>query len=184
MHLIIGYVLARLLKKQKGKSELLPVIKGQFEVAHQLPGRIRFRIPLLDSESDDVTAAIKKELLSIPEIVAVRINTISASLLIEYEEDKIDAGIICGILLKILGLEESFNNPPESAAQKEIKAIGQALNRQIYNSTAGILDVQSTLFLTIFAMGLYSIILKRDRSLPSGINLMWWSYVIFKSGGR
>jgi hypothetical protein len=184
MHLVIGYVLAKLLKQHKSKGELLPVISGQFEVAHHLPGRIRFRIPLLESGNDDVMAAIKKELLNIPDINSVQINAVSAGLLVEFDAEKIDAAIICEILIRLLGLEKIFDNPPESAIQKEIKALGNALNRQIFNSTAGILDSQSALFLAVFVLGLYVIFVKRDRSLPGGINMLWWSYVILKSRGR
>jgi hypothetical protein len=184
MHLVIGYVLARLLRQQKAKIESLPVMRGQFEVAHRLPGRIRFRVPKLQGVDDVVIAAVKKELLGISEITSVHINAVSAGLLVEFDEGKIDAAIICGILLKLLGLEKSFDRPPESAAQKELKAIGKALNRQIHNSTAGILDFQSALFFAVFAIGLYMVVVKRDRRLPSGINMLWWSYVIFKSRGQ
>ena len=113
--------------------------------------------------------------------LSVQINPVSASLKVDYDEDKIDATIVHGILLKLLGLDELFDRPLESFAQRELKLAGGSFNRKVYNTTAGLLDFTSALSLSIFLFGLYMILVKRDRSLPSGFNLLWWAYVIFNS---
>lgn len=184
MHLLIGYVLARLLKQQKEQGEHLPVLKGVFEVAHSLPGRIRFRIPMLAGAGDKIIAALNQELLRIPEIDSVQTDPFSAGLLVKFDHEKIQASIICGILLKLLDLEEAFSQAPNSMAARELMDLGKALDLKVYNSTAGILDLPSSLSIAIFGLGLYMLLIKRDRSLPSGISLLWWSYVIFKSRGK
>ena len=102
----------------------------------------------------------------------------------DYNDEEIKASMICGILLKLLGLEDELDTQPQSLAQKELNLIGTSLNRQVYNSSAGIFDLTSTLALTIFALGLYKIIVQRDRNTPSGFSLLWWAYVIFRSGNR
>ena len=184
MHMLVGLLLTRLLKRAHETSGSLPRIPGKFEVLHTMPGRIRFRIPMLAGQDSKVIDAVKKELSRLPEINRVDINPVSGSLISEYNVEKINASIICGILLKLLGLEDAMNAQPKSLAQKEINLIGTSLNRQVYNSSAGIIDLTSALAFTIFALGLYKIIVQQDRNTPSGFSLLWWAYVIFQSGNR
>jgi hypothetical protein len=184
MHMLVGFLLTRFLKHAHSKSGNLPHIRGKFEVIHTLPGRIRFRIPMLEGQDADVIDSVEKELKRLPEINSVDLNSISGSLVLDYHDEEISASIICGILLKLLGLEQDLNAQPQSLVQKELNLIGTSLNRQVYNSSAGIFDLTSALALSIFALGLYKIIVLRDRNTPSGFSLLWWAYVIFKSGNR
>jgi hypothetical protein len=184
MHMLVGLLLTRLLKHAHSKSGNLPHIRGKFEVIHTLPGRIRFRIPRLEGQDPEVIDSVGKELKRLPEINSVDLNPISGSLVLDYHDEEINAAIICGILLKLLGLEQDLDAQPQSLIQKELNLIGTSLNRQVYNSSAGILDLTSALSLSIFAFGMYKIIVQRDRNTPSGFSLLWWAYVIFKSGNR
>ena len=184
MHMLVGLLLTRLLKRAHDASGYLPRIRGKFEVQHSISGRIRFRIPMLEGQDNEVINAVKKELFRLSEISLVEINPISGSLLVEYNHREIDASVICGVLLKVLGLEEAMDAKPHSVAQKELNLIGTSLNRHVYNSTAGILDLTSSLALTIFVLGLYKIIVQQDRNTPSGFSLLWWAYIIFQSGIR
>jgi hypothetical protein len=139
---------------------------------------------MLENQDNKVIDAVKKELIRVPEINRVDVNPVSGSLVLEYNDEDINAYMICGILLKLLGLEDALNVQPKSLAQKELSLIGSSLNRQIYNSTAGIIDLTSALASTIFVLGLYKIIVQHDRNMPSGFSLLWWAYVIFQSGNR
>ena len=55
---------------------------------------------------------------------------------IKYDVDGIEPLIVCGLLIKALGLEAELESYPESTIQKEIKLIGNAISRAVYNSTA------------------------------------------------
>jgi hypothetical protein len=156
--MVIGYILARLLTQAKSNGEILPSVKGKFEIAHRLPGRIRFRIMLLAGQDDKIIDSVKTELLNIAAVKSVQINPVSTSLIVEYDEEKIDATIIHGILLKLLDLDELFDRPLESLAQRELKQVGSSINRKVYDTTAGLLDVTSALSLSIFLLGLYQIL--------------------------
>ena len=184
MHMLVGLLLTRWLKRAHKTSGFLPRVRGKFEVLHTMPGRIRFRIPMLESQDNEVIDAVKKELIRLPEIKRVEVNPVSGSLVLEYNEGKINASIICGILLKLLGLEDALDAQPQSIAQKDLNLIGTSLNRQVYNSTAGIFDLTSALALTIFVLGSYKIIVQQDRNAPGGFSLLWWAYIIFQSGNR
>ena len=184
MHMLVGLLLTKFLKHAHAKSGFLPHMRGKFEVIHTLPGRIRFRIPILEDQDPEVIETVKKELIRVPEINKVEINPISGSLVLDYRDEEIDASIICGILIKLLGLEDALDAQPKSIVQKELNLIGTALNRQVYNTSVGVLDLTSTLALTIFVLGLYKIIVLQDRNTPGGFSLLWWAYVIFQSGNR
>jgi hypothetical protein len=139
---------------------------------------------MLEDQDPEVIDTIEKELKRLTEINSVDLNPVSASLVLGYNDKEIKASIICGILLKLLGLEDELDTQPQSLTQKELNLIGTSLNRQVYNSSAGIFDLTSALALTIFALGLYKIIVQRDRNIPSGFSLLWWAYIIFQSGNR
>ena len=158
----------------------MPVIPSKFEISHSMPGRIRFRVPALDTSIDSQIQAVRDELPKIPEIHSVEINPYSGSILVQYEVDAIEPYIVCGLLIKALGLEAELDSRPESAVQKEIKLIGNAINQALYNSTAGAIDLTSAFILLTVSLGLYKILLQNDRSLPGGINLLWWAYVMAK----
>jgi Heavy metal associated domain 2 len=184
MHMLVGFVLTRLLKHARKANDILPHLRGKFEVLHSMPGRIRFLIPMLEAQDTKVIEAVKNELSGLPEIKEVDINPVTGTLVLHYNAEEIDAPIICGILLKLLGLEDVLDTQPQSIAQKELNLIGTSLNRQVYNSSAGVLDLTSTLAITIFLLGMYKIIIQKERIAPSGFSLLWWAYVIFKSGNR
>jgi hypothetical protein len=177
--MVIGFILASLLKKKKARQSM-PVIPGKFEVSHSMPGRIRFRVPALDSRIDSQIQTARDELPKIPEIHSVDINPYSGSILVQYEVEGIEPYIVCGLLIKVLGLEAELESRPESAVQKEIKLLGNAVNQALYNSTGGAFDLTSAFIILTVSLGLYKILLQNDRSLPGGINLLWWAYVMAK----
>ena len=184
MHMLIGLLLTKLLKSAHETRGILPRIRGKFEVIHSMPGRIRFRIPMLEGQDNEVIESVKKELVRVPEISRADVNPVSGSLVLEYNAEKVNASIVCGILLKLLGLEDAMDAQPLSLARKELNLVGTSLNRQVYNSTAGVIDLTSALALTLFLLGLYKIILLQDRNTPGGFSLLWWAYIIFQSGNR
>jgi copper chaperone CopZ len=180
MHMVVGFILASLLKKKGAQSSKLPSIAGKFEVVHAIPGRIRYRVPLLEAGDASLWRQIEKELSRIEGIESVRGNPESGSLLVTYDNTQINDYLIHGIALKVLGLENELEQTPESALLKEFKLLGRAFNRQVYQSSAGLLDIKSSLMLTLITLAAYRIVVLRERSLPGGFNLLWWAYVIAK----
>jgi hypothetical protein len=177
--MVIGFILASILKKKKG-GHALPVLPGKFEISHAMPGRIRFRIPSLEARAESQIQTIKNELPQISEIHSVEVNSYSGSILVQYDADRIEPYVVCGLLIRALGLEAELESRPESAIQKELKLIGNAVNQAVYNTTAGALDLTSAFILLTMSLGLYKIFLQNDRTLPGGINLLWWAYVMAK----
>ena len=94
MHMLVGLLLTRFLKHAHSKSGNLPHIRGKFEVIHTLPGRIRFRIPMIEGQDPEVIDSVEKELKRLPEINSVDLNPISGSLVFEYNNEEIK-GLHC-----------------------------------------------------------------------------------------
>jgi len=156
----------------------MPVIPGQFEISHLMPGRIRFRVCSLEARTDSQIHAVENELPKIPEIQSVEINSYSGSILVRFDAGGIEPYIVCGLLIKALGLEGELESRPDSLVQKEINLIGNAIDQAVYNSTGGTLDLTSCIFLLMISLGLYKILIQKDHGLPGGINLLWWAYVM------
>lgn len=180
MHMVVGFVLASLLRKNKTKSSALPSIFGRFEVAHAIPGRIRYRAALLETIDSSLLNRIEKELRKVEGIESVRGNLKSGSLVITYNEAKIKDSVVHGVAVKVLGLEKALEQTPESTLLTEVNWAGRAINRQIYESSGGLLDLKSALLVTLVTFGLYRIVIGQERTLPSGVNLLWWAYILSK----
>lgn len=182
MHMVLGFILASLFKKRLGKSEALPSVIGKLEVAHAIPGRIRYNAPLLEDSSDSLRNRIETELTKIEGIDSAQVNPVSGSLILTYDDAQVKDFVAHGIALKLLGLEEELEHTPESVLLRELKFIGRAVDHQIYQSSAGLLDLRTALTMALASIALYRIVVLRDRTLPGGVNLLWWAYIMSKSG--
>jgi hypothetical protein len=182
MHMVVGFLLASLLKKKAGKQTGLPSIRGKLETVHALPGRMRLSSPLLESLPMKTHRKISTEIKKIDGIDKVNINVHSGSLLILYDTAHIDPVIVHGVVVKVLGLEHDLEKSPSGLLTRELDLIGRALNQQIYQSSGGLMDLRSSLMLSLLMLALYRLVIQGDRALPGGINLLWWTYVMAQRG--
>lgn len=182
MHLVVGFLLASILRKKASMRTGMPSISGKLETIHALPGRVRFNSPLLEDLQVKTNEKIAAEITGVDGIERVEINKHTGSLLIVYDPSIIRPFIVHGIVVKLLGLEEAFEKPPEGLLTREIELIGRSLNQQIVQSSGGLMDLRSSLMLSILTLAIYRIVIQGDRTLPGGINLLWWTYVMAKRG--
>ena len=182
MHMVVGFLLATLLRKKARLRTGLPSIRGKLETVHALPGRLRFNSSLLVGLQDSTRKKIGAEIGKIEGIQNVAINAQTGSLLIAFDPAHIEPVIVHGIVLKVVGLEHELEKSPHGLLTREIDLIGRTLNQQIYQSSGGLMDLRSSLMLSIFLLALYRIVIQGDRTLPGGINLLWWTYVMANRG--
>jgi hypothetical protein len=182
MHLVVGFLLASVLRKKASMRAGMPSINGKLETIHALPGRVRFNSPLLEDLQVNTNEKIASEITKVDGIERVEINKHTGSLLVVYNPSIIEPFIVHGIVIKLLGLEEAFEKPPEGLITREMGLIGRSLNQQIVQSSGGLMDLRSSLMLSILTLALYRIFIQGDRTLPGGINLLWWFYVMARSG--
>ncbi|MGC9524910.1 MAG: heavy metal translocating P-type ATPase [Limnospira sp.] len=107
-------------------SEFPPVLlsPSECQVVHHIPGRTRFRIPLL-GEDPDSTAAVREVLESTPGVTDIRINRISRSLIVCYlPESSVEVQIgrrvsDCLRQLAVRDETEPDLSTPEETAEEE-----------------------------------------------------------------
>ena len=182
MHMVVGFLLASLIRKKTGKQIGLPSLRGKLEAVHALPGRLRLNSPLLEGLHHNVHRKISAEIQKVEGVHSADINNLSGSLLVTFDSSRIDPLIVHGVITKVLGLEQEFEQSPEGLLSREVNLIGRALNQQIYQSSGGLMDLRSSLMMSVLMLALYRIIIRGDRTLPGGINLLWWTYVMAGRG--
>ena len=182
MHMVVGFLLASMLKRKGIKTSTLPSIVGKIEIAHAIPGRIRYSAPIIENSDRSVQLQIENKLKDIDGIDSVRVNPVSGSMILTYDNAIIKDYVAHSIVLKLLGLEKELDHPPQSTLLRELKLFSRGLDYQIHKSSAGLLDLKTSLTMALVSIALYRIIILQDRSIPSGINLLWWSYVMVKNG--
>jgi hypothetical protein len=151
-------------------------------MVHALPGRLRFNSQLLLDLQEKTCKKICEQIKRIEGIESVDINSLTGSLLIVYSTSTIQPFVVHGIVVKVLGLEDELEKSPSGWIAREMDLIGRSLNQQIYQSSGGFLDMRSSLMLGILILALYRIVIQGDRTLPGGINLLWWTYVMMQKG--
>jgi hypothetical protein len=182
MHMLVGFLMTRLLSRKRPSGEGLPSVRGVFEVAHHLPGRTRFRISMLAEQETKVCHLLAEKVRELPGVRKVDVTPLSGSIVVVYDDRRLPAPVLCGALVKLTGLAPHLEGRPESVAQKEMRLAGDSLAREVHDATFGVLDANTALGLSILLLGLYKTLALRQRSLPEGPVLLWWAFMILRSG--
>ncbi len=182
MHMVAGFILAALFRKKARVQPRLPSIQGKLELVHTLPGRLRLAAPLLLQTPANTRSKMRAQLVKIEGIDAVDIEARTGSLLIRYDEARIQGLVVHGIVIKMLGLEQELEKTPQGRLTRELNLVGRAVNQQIYEASGGLLDLTSSLMAGVLALALYQLLIRRDRALPGGVSLLWWTYILTQKG--
>jgi hypothetical protein len=160
-------------KNDKNSKDRLPNFKNILEVKHFLPGRLRLYSPKIKNR-EDIKEMLISQLMKIQYINYVEFNTITGSVLIKYDKEKLDAVIIIAVIVKLLNLEKEIEKKPKSIIKKEIVNIKDSLNRAIYEKTNGIVDLETIILSLLLISGIYRVKTRPDV-MPGGITLLWWA---------
>lgn len=146
---------------------------GSVTVKQLLSGRIRLYSEKL--KNTNLKKALDEQLLKIEFIKDLNIDVRTGSLLIVYDNKKIDEKLLFASLIRLIDGEIN-NEKTDSILTQEIKTIGKSINQAILDKTHNILDLKASfvIILTIFAINQYS----KNKSLgsPSAFTLLMWAY--------
>lgn len=162
----------------KNMKSNVPSFRGMLEVKHYLPGRIRLYMPILKNNKEAENVLIH-QMTRIQFIKSLKINVVTGTILINYDENEIKPILLMGIVIKLLGLESEINKEPESLVKKEIVNLKDSVNLAIYDKTKGIFDIKAIMLLGLFISGINKCI-KDPKVTPGGITYLWWAYSYIK----
>lgn len=148
---------------------------GPINTMSNLPGRVRFRCDKLIGNTDAGTI-LTENLTKIPGVGSVEVNIISGSALILYDTQGLSPELLFTAMLKLLGLEDEFLRTPQPTLAREINAMGNSLNRAVYDLTGGVTDLWTTMFIVFALVGISKLRKDRVAAFPGGVTLLWWVY--------
>jgi hypothetical protein len=177
MHILTGFILAGLAGKLKKDPSLggLPRFKtGPLRVAHTIPGRIRFVVPSL-RDMDKKSLKQFEKLGSLDGVDRMRFSTVTGSVVIRYNPERVDPPILFDAVAHLLGLKEELDRPPSPLLTGELRAIGRSVNRAVYEETYGFIDLWSIAIILLILFGTRKLIQGGWTAFPTGFTLMWWA---------
>lgn len=183
MHIITGLIVSSLLglkKKDKTKSDSTegpsPLLNAPsiISVVHQIPGRIRLRVPSLIGRVETATR-LQTTLGRIDSVHVIEVSSTTGSVLFVYDMDRVSADTLSAAVIRLLGLERELEKEVRPEAQTELRKFEKSMNRAVYEKTGGVLDLRTALFVVLAVMGIQKIVRQGGAALPAGFTLLWWA---------
>ncbi|WP_297436489.1 HMA2 domain-containing protein [uncultured Clostridium sp.] len=174
---LAGKVVSEMLVKEKKKSKNslnLPSFKGVIEVKHSLRGRVRLYVPIVKN-NEEAGQLLISQLGRVETISHIEVNSVTGSVVIKYDAEKIDPALLIGVVAKLLQIESELTKNKEALVSKELGNVKEALNMSIYNKTNGILDMKSVYIIMILFFGVRKI-RQMPTMLPNGYSMIRWAY--------
>jgi len=181
MHLVTGVLLTALLGRKGRRQRIrLPSFPGILETVHALPGRVRFRVPAIVGcrEAADET---QKRLGKLEGVESVDASSVSGTVLLTFDTQRVEPEILLAAVIRLLGLEEQIENAPRSRVGREIREIGAAVNRAVHEQTGGMIDLWTALPLVLVALGVRNVLVQNGQF---GWPLLWWAYLALFPPGQ
>mgnify|MGYP006279304543 FL=1 len=182
MHIITGILLTGLLGKALKKEEGLPRLAvGPVQVAHFLPGRVRFRVPSLKGDRASARM-LEARLAAVTGVREAAASVATGSVLIHYSTPEVEPVQLLAAVVRLLGLEEAMQTVPEGVLARELGAVRDSLNEAVYQYSSGLVDLPTVAGLALLAVGVQKLVAARGASLPTGFTLVWWAVHVLGRG--
>ena len=185
MHIITGLIISALLgSKRNEPSDTAPIgFRNILEVGHSAPGRLRLYAHKLQGNGTGARD-LQRELDKADEIESVEASTITGSILVRFDKDRIEAQIVLGAVAQILGLDADVEEVPESTLATALREGVKSLNRGVYEMSGRLVDFSTLVPLTLLGIGLYTLGQPGGRKHPGAFTLLWWAYLQLFAGTR
>lgn len=155
----------------------LPSFRGVAEVRSSLPGRMRLYMPAV-IQAPEQAAQMAQQLESTGVIRQVTAEKRTGSVLILYDESKVQAPVVLGAAMKLMGLDVKAQSAPVSKAREGVQLLVRAVNQGIMDATGGLLDAKT------LAAGIMTVAALRSKAqkgwaAPGAMTLLWWASKLF-----
>ena len=155
----------------------LPSFHGIAEVRASIPGRIRLYMPAVTA-NPETAAQMKKQMEETGAVRNVSINPSSGSVLFLYDETQVEASVVEGAAIRLMGLDEAIQRQPVSKMEKSLQMLWNSINHGVMETTNGWMDARMLAGTAISIAAVRSLII-HGAVLPGGITLLWWASSIF-----
>ena len=156
----------------------LPSFRGVAEVRASLPGRMRLYLPAITA-SYETAAEMKRQLEATGVVHEVALNPRLSTVLIRYDETKVEAAVVQGAVLKLMGLSDVLQNEPVSRIQSGLNSLMAAVNHGLLEATNGLLDVRTLAGCALTFAGVRSLAVN-GAAVPGAMTLLWWAASIWR----
>ena len=150
-------------------------LPGKFKVISSTNGRMRINLPLLKANKI-LAVPFVNQLASLSPIKKVECNLKLGTLLVEYNEGEMNASLLQGIVIKLLGLDTAMlNKEAPSHIITGLKNGVKSVNYGVSCATGGYINLYDLLTLGLIGIGAYKIY-KAPKILPNGYTLVRWAF--------
>ncbi|MBQ8162546.1 MAG: hypothetical protein IJ083_17610 [Clostridia bacterium] len=163
-------------------SPALPSFRGICEVRSSLPGRMRLYIPS-SMENPSASAAAAARLHETGVIKKIRLNPYLGTFLVEYDPNQVEAAVLEGAILKLLGLDEQIQKKQTPLLQEHLHTLTLAVDRAVMDTTGGWIDLGTAASGTLLYLALRQGA-RMGFVLPGAATLLWWASNIARRGGE
>ena len=162
---------------QPGNQMKLPSFHGIAEVRASIPGRIRLYMPAITSHPE-AALRMKKQMEETGAIRSVSFSPVTGTALFLYDETQVEAAVVEGAAIRLMGLDEAIQRQPVSKMEKSLQALWDSVNHGVMEATGGWMDARMLAGTAISIAAVRSLIL-HGAVLPGGITLLWWASSLF-----
>lgn len=172
---------AALPKERKHNLMKLPSFRGKAEVRSSLPGRMRLYMPAV-SQAREQAEQMKAQLAGTGVISRVEIEPRTDSVLICYDESQVQAPVVMGAAMKLMGLDGKMNPAASGKVREGLHTLLDAVNTGVLDATAGLLDAKTLAAAALTVAALRSRA-QKDWAVPGAMTLLWWASRLFGAQG-
>ena len=164
-------------KKQEHNLMKLPSFRGVAEVRSSLPGRMRLYVPAVTQDMERA-GQMKSQLESTGVIQLVEVQPRTGSVLVRYDEAKVQAPVVLGAVMKLMNLEGRLDAVPVGKLREGMRVLARAVNAGVLDATAGILDAK-TVVAAALTVGALRSKAQIGWAVPGAMTLLWWASNLF-----
>ncbi|MDO5378147.1 MAG: hypothetical protein Q4G52_07425 [Clostridia bacterium] len=160
----------------------LPSFHGLAEVRASLPGRIRLYMPSI-AQRPEQAMQMKEKLESTGAVRQAVLNFRTSTVLLGYDESQVEAAVVQGAAMKLMGLDEAMGKAPVSRMEAGVKTLTEAVNHGVMQATGGLLDAKMLAGCALTLAGVYKLA-ACGAAAPGAMTLLWWASSLFGRGAH
>ena len=165
---VLGVLALSAPKEPQHNLMKLPSFKGILEVRASIPGRMRLYVPSLSGSMDQAEQA-REQLLGTGVVHRVELEPRTGSMLVCYDERKVEAAVIEGAVI---------SGKQKSRMENGLHTILDAVDRGVMGATNGLMDgkMLAGTALSVLAIREWRL---AGLAVPGAMTLLWWAARLF-----